>query len=88
MPHVTDAIQEWVERVAQIPVDGVDAKPEICIIEVRCVPAKGLHFSPPNSYKQHVLGFDFFSVFRNRVNAGESSSPSAIAWLFSEAWSL
>lgn len=33
VPHITDAIQEWVERVAKQPVKG-DAKPEVCIIEL------------------------------------------------------
>lgn len=33
VPHVTDAIQEWVERVAQKPVKD-DVKPEVCIIEL------------------------------------------------------
>ena len=35
VPHVTDAIQEWVERVAKIPVARDGRKPEICVIEVR-----------------------------------------------------
>ena len=35
MPHITDAIQSWVERVAKIPVSvHSDAKPEVCIIEL------------------------------------------------------
>ena len=34
MPHITNAIQEWVERVARIPVDGDQEEPEVCIIEV------------------------------------------------------
>ncbi len=34
VPHITNAIQEWVERVAQIPVDGENKTPEVCIIEV------------------------------------------------------
>ena len=34
VPHVTHAIQDWIERVAQIPVDGSDEFPEICIIEL------------------------------------------------------
>ncbi|KAK2140532.1 hypothetical protein LSH36_1323g00023 [Paralvinella palmiformis] len=33
VPHITDAIQEWVERVAKIPVDGHKKEPDICIIE-------------------------------------------------------
>ena len=36
MPHITDAIQEWVERVAGISVDESSTEPDICIIEVSC----------------------------------------------------
>eukprot|EP01006_Ploeotia_vitrea_P028205 TRINITY_DN60932_c0_g1_i1.p2 TRINITY_DN60932_c0_g1~~TRINITY_DN60932_c0_g1_i1.p2 ORF type:complete len:593 (-),score=325.99 TRINITY_DN60932_c0_g1_i1:24-1802(-) len=34
VPHITGAIQDWIERVAQIPVDGDDQKPDVCIIEL------------------------------------------------------
>ncbi|XP_063947039.1 uncharacterized protein LOC108204979 isoform X2 [Daucus carota subsp. sativus] len=34
VPHVTDAIQEWIERVAAIPVDGKDGSPDVCVIEL------------------------------------------------------
>lgn len=34
VPHITDAIQEWVEKVAQIPVSGNGKTPEVCIIEL------------------------------------------------------
>lgn len=34
IPHLTDAIADWVERVAQIPVDGTDERPDVCIIEL------------------------------------------------------
>lgn len=34
VPHITDAIQEWVERVAHISVDDEKNEPDICIIEV------------------------------------------------------
>lgn len=34
VPHITDAIQEWVERVACIPVDGDKKEPECCIVEL------------------------------------------------------
>jgi len=34
VPHITDAIQEWVERVSRVPVDGDNATPDVCIIEV------------------------------------------------------
>ena len=34
MPHITDAIQEWIERVAIIPVDGKDGPADVCVIEL------------------------------------------------------
>ena len=35
VPHITDAIQAWVSRVAEIPVNNfVEEKPEVCIIEL------------------------------------------------------
>lgn len=34
VPHLTNAIQDWLEEVAHIPVDGSDASPDICIIEL------------------------------------------------------
>lgn len=34
VPHITDEIQDWIERVAEVPVDGSGEKPEICIIEL------------------------------------------------------
>ncbi|KAK9669586.1 hypothetical protein RND81_13G141500 [Saponaria officinalis] len=34
VPHITDAIQEWIEHVAKIPVDGQDGPPDVCVIEL------------------------------------------------------
>ncbi|KAI5849066.1 putative CTP synthase 1 [Tricharina praecox] len=34
VPHLTDAIQDWIERVAQVPVDETGEKPDVCIIEL------------------------------------------------------
>lgn len=34
VPHITDAIQDWVERVAHVPVDGRDGTPDVCVIEL------------------------------------------------------
>ncbi|KAK3023741.1 hypothetical protein RJ639_044406, partial [Escallonia herrerae] len=34
VPHITDAIQEWIERVAAIPVDGKEGRPDVCVIEL------------------------------------------------------
>lgn len=34
VPHLTDAIQVWIERVAKIPVDDTNEEPDVCIIEL------------------------------------------------------
>lgn len=34
VPHITDAIIEWIERVAQIPVDGTNLPPHVCVVEL------------------------------------------------------
>ena len=34
MPHITNAIQDWIERVAMIPVDGKDGPADVCVIEL------------------------------------------------------
>lgn len=34
VPHVTDAIQDWIERVAKIPIDCSTDRPDVCIIEL------------------------------------------------------
>lgn len=34
VPHITDAVQDWIERVAHVPVDGSDQVPEVCVIEL------------------------------------------------------
>lgn len=35
VPHLTNAVQEWIERVAKIPVDETGEEPDVCVIEVR-----------------------------------------------------
>jgi CTP synthase len=34
VPHLTDAVQDWVASVARRPVDGGDLEPEVCMIEL------------------------------------------------------
>uniref|UniRef100_A0AAX7SHT2 CTP synthase n=1 Tax=Astatotilapia calliptera TaxID=8154 RepID=A0AAX7SHT2_ASTCA len=34
VPHITDAIQEWVMKQAQVPVDDDDIEPQVCVIEL------------------------------------------------------
>ncbi|KAK4458524.1 CTP synthase N-terminus-domain-containing protein [Cladorrhinum samala] len=34
VPHITDAIQEWIEKVARTPVDDSGEAPDVCIVEL------------------------------------------------------
>ncbi|OBT83898.1 hypothetical protein VE02_08408 [Pseudogymnoascus sp. 03VT05] len=34
VPHLVDAIADWIERVAQIPVDDTKEAPDVCVIEL------------------------------------------------------
>ncbi|MCO5550100.1 hypothetical protein L7F22_003579 [Adiantum nelumboides] len=34
VPHITDAIQEWIEQVAGVPVDGSNCSADVCVIEL------------------------------------------------------
>jgi CTP synthase len=34
VPHITDAIQKWIERAARIPVDGQSGPADVCVIEL------------------------------------------------------
>ena len=34
IPHITDEIQNWIERVAHLPTDGIEGPPDACIIEL------------------------------------------------------
>ncbi|KXZ49682.1 hypothetical protein GPECTOR_20g539 [Gonium pectorale] len=34
VPHITDAIQDWIEMVAKRPVDGKSGVPHVCVIEL------------------------------------------------------
>ena len=34
VPHITDKIQDWIARVARIPVDDTNEEPDICIVEL------------------------------------------------------
>ena len=34
IPHVTDEIQDWIQRVSKLPVDGRESQPDVCIIEL------------------------------------------------------
>ena len=34
VPHITDMVQDWLARVAAIPVDGREGPPDVCVIEL------------------------------------------------------
>lgn len=34
VPHLTNAIRDWIERVAKIPVDDSKTEPDVCVIEL------------------------------------------------------
>ncbi|KAH9477492.1 CTP synthase [Psilocybe cubensis] len=34
VPHITNAIQDWIERVSKIPVDASGEEPDVCIVEL------------------------------------------------------
>lgn len=66
VPHITDAIQEWVMRQARIPVDEDGIEPQVCVIEV-CSSFKKivlfLLWSKLNY--MHILPNNFFTVVFN-----------------------
>lgn len=34
VPHITDAIRNWIETVSVIPVDGKEGPADVCVIEL------------------------------------------------------
>ena len=34
IPHVTDAVQDWIERIAAVSADGTGETPDACVIEL------------------------------------------------------
>lgn len=34
VPHITNGIQDWIERAARLPVDDTREEPDVCIIEL------------------------------------------------------
>lgn len=34
MPHITNAIQDWIQRVAKVPADDSGRQPDICVVEL------------------------------------------------------
>lgn len=34
VPHITNAVQDWIQKVASVSVDGSGDRPDICLVEV------------------------------------------------------
>eukprot|EP00658_Telonema_sp_P-2_P051062 TRINITY_DN3907_c0_g1_i1.p1 TRINITY_DN3907_c0_g1~~TRINITY_DN3907_c0_g1_i1.p1 ORF type:complete len:670 (-),score=182.83 TRINITY_DN3907_c0_g1_i1:214-2223(-) len=34
LPHITDCVQSWLDRVAHVPADGQPGPPDVCVIEL------------------------------------------------------
>lgn len=34
VPHITDAIKDWIESVSLVPVDGEEGPADVCVIEL------------------------------------------------------
>jgi CTP synthase len=34
VPHITNAIQDWIQRVAKVPADDSGRQPDICVVEL------------------------------------------------------
>jgi CTP synthase len=34
VPHLTNAVQDWIQRVSKLPVDETGEEPDVCIVEV------------------------------------------------------
>ncbi|KAM0263147.1 hypothetical protein ACHAQJ_001300 [Trichoderma viride] len=82
VPHITDQIQEWVERVAKTPVDSSGEEPDVCIIELGGTVGdiESAPFIEALVQLQHRLGQDnFFSIAVSYVpiiNGEEKTKPT------------
>ncbi|PTB41835.1 hypothetical protein M441DRAFT_26991 [Trichoderma asperellum CBS 433.97] len=82
VPHVTDQIQEWVERVAKIPVDSSGEEPDVCIVELGGTVGdiESAPFIEALVQLQHRLGREnFFSIAVSYVpiiNGEEKTKPT------------
>ncbi|CAF94344.1 unnamed protein product, partial [Tetraodon nigroviridis] len=71
VPHITDAIQEWVMKQARVSVDDDDIEPEVCVIEVICVQdVSSIYRVPLLLEEQGVVNY-----FCNRLNMSVKMSP-------------
>ena len=55
IPHLTNEVQDWIERVSKLPVDETDEEPDVCIIEVS---ARAMYSSEPLPGADILLSHD------------------------------
>lgn len=55
VPHITDEIQDWIERVAIKPVDGKEGPPDVCVIELGGTIGKQNNFTCSTKLQCHIL---------------------------------
>lgn len=87
VPHITNAIQDWVEKVAHIPVGHDQQLPDVCIIEVcllvytlpRIINCNQLHQSLHSQWASHKPGAHLSPFASRNKKCAELSGP-----LFSE----
>ncbi|KAH7325100.1 CTP synthase N-terminus-domain-containing protein [Stachybotrys elegans] len=82
VPHITDAMQAWIERVAKIPVDDSGEEPDVCIIELGGTVGdiESMPFIEALVQLRHRLGREnFFSISVSYVpiiNGEEKTKPT------------
>ncbi|KAJ6322503.1 hypothetical protein OIU77_012360 [Salix suchowensis] len=91
VPHITDAIQEWIERVAMIPVDGKEGPADVCVIElggtigdiesmpfIEALGQFSYHVGPGNFCLIHVSLVPVLNVVGEQVLIKKRSLPSIV----------
>ena len=63
VPHITDAIQEWVMKQAKVSVDDDDAEPQVCIIEVSWTEGAVTAFTSVFTLREHDFSFTGFVAY-------------------------
>lgn len=67
VPHITDAIQEWVMRQAQIPVDEDGIEPQVCVIEVCSIFLTKFGVNFTNYWQVNSINITFFTLLFGTV---------------------
>ncbi|KAG5519921.1 hypothetical protein PMAC_000198 [Pneumocystis sp. 'macacae'] len=85
VPHVTNAIQDWIERVAKIPVDETLEEPDICVVELGGTVGdiESSAFVEAMRQFQFRVGYDNFAVIHvsliPTINGEQKTKPTQAA---------